>query len=77
MGPRWGRQDPGGAHVGPMNLAIWVEFFVCSPVLHPYIGICLIHVDDDKMNKQINHNAVCEDFHDYVEKQASVCQRSN
>ena len=24
MGPRWGRQDPGGPHVGPMNFAIWV-----------------------------------------------------
>ena len=26
MGPTWGRQDPGGPHVGPMNLAIWVAF---------------------------------------------------
>ena len=25
MGPTWGRQDPGGPHVGPMNPAIWVE----------------------------------------------------
>ena len=24
MGPIWGRQDPGGPHVGPMNVAIWV-----------------------------------------------------
>ena len=24
IGPIWGRQDPGGAHVGPMNFAIWV-----------------------------------------------------
>ena len=24
MGLIWGRQDPGGPHVGPMNLAIWV-----------------------------------------------------
>ena len=24
MGPTWGRQDPGGSHVGHMNLAIWV-----------------------------------------------------
>ena len=24
MGPTWGRQDPGGVHVGPMNLAIRV-----------------------------------------------------
>ena len=23
MGPFWGRQDPGGPHVGPMNFAIW------------------------------------------------------
>ena len=23
MGPNWGRQDPGGPQVGPMNLAIW------------------------------------------------------
>ena len=23
MGSTWGRQDPGGPHVGPMNLAIW------------------------------------------------------
>ena len=25
MGPIWGRQDPGGPHVGPINFAIWVE----------------------------------------------------
>ena len=25
MGPIWGRQDPGGPHVGPTNLAIWVD----------------------------------------------------
>ena len=24
MGPIWGWQDPGGPHVGSMNLAIWV-----------------------------------------------------
>ena len=24
MGPIWGRQDPGGPHVGPMNFANWV-----------------------------------------------------
>ena len=25
MGPIWGRQDPGGPHVDPMNFAIWVS----------------------------------------------------
>ena len=24
MGPTWGRQDPGGPHVGHVNLVIWV-----------------------------------------------------
>ena len=28
MGPIWGRQDPGGPHVGPMNLAIWVYLYI-------------------------------------------------
>ena len=23
VGPIWGRQDPDGSHVGPMNFAIW------------------------------------------------------
>ena len=31
MGPIWGRQDPGGPHVGPMNFAIWVS---CSDYLY-------------------------------------------
>ena len=28
MGPIWGRQDPGGPHVGPMKLAISVYIWV-------------------------------------------------
>ena len=28
MRPTWGRQDPGGPYVGPMNLAIWVYFVI-------------------------------------------------
>ena len=27
MGLIWGRQDPGGRHVGPLNLAIWGSHF--------------------------------------------------
>ena len=26
MGAIWGRQNPGGPHVGPMNLAIWGHY---------------------------------------------------
>ena len=28
MGPILGRQDPGGPHVGPLNLAIWVYLYI-------------------------------------------------
>ena len=27
IGPIWGRQDPGGPHVGPMNFANWAYAF--------------------------------------------------
>ena len=30
IGPIWGRPDPGGPHVGPMNYAIWVGFQNCK-----------------------------------------------
>ena len=36
MGPTWGRQDPGGAHVGHTNRAVWVAlakniiYYVCG-----------------------------------------------
>ena len=33
MGPIWGRQDPGGPHVGPMDFAIWV-------ILNVFIMMC-------------------------------------
>ena len=36
MGPIWGRQDPGGPHVGPMNLAIWDGSHVPQQPLHRY-----------------------------------------
>ena len=33
MGPTWGRHDPGGPHVGPMNLVIWVGSIIgCSQI---------------------------------------------
>ena len=37
MGPTWGRQDPGGPHVGPINLAIWgvVSFCIIKMACHP------------------------------------------
>ena len=37
MGPIWGRQDPGGPHVGPMNFAIWgsITHHTCSSSYNP------------------------------------------
>ena len=36
MGPIWGRQDPGGPQVGPMNFAIWVRYLEVSHDLNGY-----------------------------------------
>ena len=39
MGPIWGRQDPGGPHVGPMNFAVreWLPLAaVMSSVVFEY-----------------------------------------
>ena len=36
MGPTWGRQDPGGPHVGPMDLAIGVWLHRCHRVNESY-----------------------------------------
>ena len=33
MGPIWGRQDPGGPHVGPMNFAISEEVMKINPTM--------------------------------------------
>ena len=30
MGPIWVRQDPGGPHVGPVNFAIWGDYWVIT-----------------------------------------------
>ena len=34
MGPIWDRQDPGGPHVGPMDLAIWDSWQVTATHLN-------------------------------------------
>ena len=33
VGAIWGRQDPGGPHVGPMNFAIWGVVFPSNEVI--------------------------------------------
>ena len=43
VGPTWGRQDPGGPHVGHRNLAIWgilpylSELMMVSLLMHIFI----------------------------------------
>ena len=42
MGPIWGRQDPGGPHVGPMNFAITGS----HPFPHPRVHKATWHFED-------------------------------
>ena len=36
MGPTWGRQDPGGSHVGHLNLTIWDGMTHKAYTLYPF-----------------------------------------
>ena len=42
MGPIWGRQDPGGPHVGSMNFAIWDALRVYHDSVMWIFCVCLI-----------------------------------
>ena len=61
MGPIWGRQDPGGPHVGPMNFAIWeglspchtVEPVIPVPVIYFISGINCVEITGDRINAQL------------------------
>ena len=42
MGPIWGRQDPGGPHVDPMNFAIW-DHYAYDIVIQECMLMCYSH----------------------------------
>ena len=52
MGPIWGRQVPGGPHVGPVNFAIWVTLphALCPVHIH---GFMLRFLTDRQIRKSI------------------------
>ena len=50
MGPIWGRQDPGGTHVGPMNLAIWGIEWSASGIA----ALCCIESLDQNIGCEVN-----------------------
>ena len=45
MGPIWGWQDPGGPHVGPMNLAKWEVFVLPLAMLSTNCTISVLEYD--------------------------------
>ena len=48
MGPIWGRQDPGGPHVGPMNFAIWVHNYHSTAIHMVWLKVhnCLCSINE-------------------------------
>ena len=58
MGPIWGRKDPGGPHVGPMNFAIWegdrrYANLIQERILLTWINCCPL------MDKKITYSTKC------------------
>ena len=54
MGPIWGRQEPGGPHVGPMNFAIWVM---------PYFNSIYMITTKDTANTMPTHKILGIHYH--------------
>ena len=58
MGPIWGRRDPGGPHVGPMNFAIWVfkiQLILHSVPLWVMLGVFYEFKIKDSFHEQFFH----------------------
>ena len=53
MGPTWGGQDPGGSHVGHLNLAIWVILFTVHLTIEDNEYVLADHMKFSKMDKKI------------------------
>ena len=51
-GPIWGRQDPGGPHVGPMNFAIWDDFPIASELILKHMRTASLY----QTTKDTTHN---------------------
>ena len=63
MGPIWGRQDPGGPHVGLINLAIWadtkvwtnrVTLKICTPEVSSVMKVCYTFHEDQLFKHGMN-----------------------
>ena len=54
MGSIWGRQDPGGPHVGPMNFDIWANSLeIASFSSCNVISYCALISLNEKMRMQL------------------------
>ena len=64
MGPIWGRQDPGGPHVGPMNFVIWDAL-----IMHPMLGVFIVSSKSELSSTLVTasfYNGSCYNSHNYL-----------
>ena len=64
MGPIWGRQDPGGPHVGPTNFTIWGVITFITKRRRNYTG----HRTVDKTNHRFQGQVVIWLYHRFSSK---------
>ena len=57
MGPIWGRQVPGGSHVGPMNFAIWAVLSYDYPVPEKYPSLIWVKSTLTSPQQRINNKS--------------------
>ena len=74
MGPIWGRQDPGGPHVGPMNFAIWDAFTSVLLILlgellcyERYLYIHVVHHFIDDISIKVEYIEIFHQVENYID----------
>ena len=67
MGPIWGRQDPGGPHVDPMNFAIWVYMERAHNVIPPHVADGTYYANRSKTALRPLLSGICQGHIDIVD----------
>ena len=65
MGPIWGRQDPGGPHIGPMNFALWthsVESVCLSDCINEYMYVCITHPAGNELKRITGYHVISTEY---------------
>ena len=69
MGPIWTQQDPGGPHVGPMNISIWVDSPHKVPITQKAFQCDVAMYPSHKKSQHMHYAYIEVAKHDFLQSQ--------